>query len=157
MEPTRVSNRVLHALDRASATTSRTNPVRRACMSSYADAHHARTRRRHRPVAGQSRYARRADAARSPSLPRRIPRRPARGAVAALAVVAAAAWRDPAVARVEGGEEVRRDLDGRRLTAGGVHARARRRGAAAAAAGSRGACDALWQAGARAGLRRLAR
>src|SRR5688500_4355918 len=135
MEPTRVSNAVRQVPDSASATPGRANPVRWGCVSSYVDAHHARTRRRYRPVAGQPRHARRADAARGASLPRRIPRRPPRGAIAALAVVAAAAFRDPAAAFVEGREEIRRDLDGRRLAAGGAYAPACQRGAAAAAPG----------------------
>ena len=99
-----------------------------------------------RRAAGEPGDARRADRARGAPIPGRIPVRPARGRAAALAVAAAAQPRDPAAPCRTRGTQVRRGLAARRIAAGGLHARTRRRRRGAPARGPRRARDALRRA-----------
>ena len=73
------------------------------------------------------------------ALPGRVPARSSRGRADPLAVVPAAALRDPAAARAESGAEIRLDLVPRRFAAGGAYRGAGGGGAGAASSGLAGA------------------
>src|SRR5690606_25699108 len=109
------------------------------------------------PAARQPRHALRADRGGGVALPRRVPCRSARGAVAAAVLAAAAEAGGAAAAFAPGRAQLCRDLDGRRLAARGAYAPAGRRGAAADARRARRTRDALRRAGADAAAARAAR